>query len=223
MPLVITVRGEHESWHAAERGIVHLSVAIDGPDRSEVFDAAMQSSSRVHALLTQLASNDGAITRWSSDTVRVTSQRPWNNAGEQLPLVYSAAIGYDARFRDFDALTLFIEYVSAVDHTAVTSVEWELTEEAIRGAQAEARRQAVIDAYTKAREYAASVGLSDVTTTAIADPGMLDNAGGHSSHNLTASGASLRMMGAPGDNGQLTLKPEKIAVSASVEARFHAS
>ncbi|MEV8254895.1 SIMPL domain-containing protein [Rhodoglobus sp. NPDC076762] len=223
MPLVITVRGEHESWHAAERGIVHLSVAIDGPDRSEVFDAAMQSSGRVHALLTQLASNDGAITRWSSDTVRVTSQRPWNNAGEQLPLVYSAAIGYIARFRDFDALALFIEYVSAVDHTTVTLVEWELTEEATRAALADARHLAVIDAYTKAREYAESVGLSEVTTTAIADPGMLADVGPGSDSAGSGARASLRMMGAAGDGGQLALKPEKISVAASVEARFHAS
>jgi len=223
MPLVITVRGEHESWHPAERGIVHLSVAIDGPDRSEVFDAAMQSSSRVHGLITQLASNDGAITRWSSDTVRVTSQRPWSNAGEQLPLVYSAAVGYIARFRDFDALALFIEYVSAVDHTTVALVEWELTEEATRAALADARHLAVIDAYTKAREYAESVGLSEVTTTAIADPGMLSDVGS----SITPAGgpprATMRMMSAADNSAQLSLKPEKISVAASVEARFHAS
>lgn len=222
MSLVITVRGEHESWHPAERGIVHLAVSIDGPDRSEVFDAALQSSSRVHALLAKLASNDGAITRWSSDTVRVTSQRPWNNTGQQLPLVHSAAIDYVARFKDFDALALFIEYVSAVDNTAVKYVEWELTEESSRAAHAHTRRLAVTDALTKAHEYAASVGLTEVTALAIADPGMLDHVGPAGDHDPFAGAAAMRMSGAPSDGAQLTLNPEKIAISARVEARFSA-
>ena len=221
MTVVITVRGEHESWQPAEHGIVHLSVAIDGPDRSDVFDDVMKSSGRVNELLAPLAAKNGGITRWSSDNVRVTSQRPWSNAGEQLPLVHSAAISYIVRFHDFDALALFIERVSSLDNTTVSHVEWELTAETADAARTHARRMAVADALTKAREYAESVGLSEVTTTAIADPGMLDNVATNSHDG--AETTSMRMMTATGSDRQLSLRPEDISVSAHVEARFHAS
>lgn len=222
MSLIITVRGEHESWHPAERGIVHLSVVLDGPDRDEIFITAMQSSKEIHALVTPLASNDGAVTRWSSETVRVTSQRPWNSAGEQLPLVHSATVDFVVRFKDFDALALFIEDLSTVEFSKVSRVEWELTDHAERIATSAARELAVADAVIKAREYAASVGLSDVVATAIADPGMLDSAGNANHGSPMVGSANMRMTDSH-HGGQLTLKPERLSVFASVEARFSAS
>jgi len=223
MSLVITVRGEHESRHRAERGIVHLAVALDGADHDEVFHAAATTSDAVRNLIDPLAASGGAITRWSSDTVRVTSQRPWNNAGEQLPLVHSAAIDFTARFREFDALAEFIERVSTLEFTRVNYVTWELTHETQLQAQTQARTRAVQDAVSKAREYAASVGLSEVSATDIADPGMLSATPATDSRGMMAGAAAMRMGGMHDGAAPLTLKPEDISVSAAVEARFNAS
>lgn len=222
MSLVITVRGEHESWHQAERGIVYLSVELDGPDRDEVFMTAVQSSRAVQTLIAPLASNDGAVSRWSSDTVRITSQRPWSNTGEQLPLVHSAAVEFVVRFREFDALALFVEQISAVEFSKVSRIEWELTDHTERAATSQARGLAVTDAVTKAREYATSVGLSDVTATAIADSGMLDGVGPAGQGGPMVSSANMRLMSS-GTPDQLALKPALLSVFAGVEARFSAS
>ncbi|EAR24309.1 hypothetical protein A20C1_00440 [marine actinobacterium PHSC20C1] len=223
MSVVITVHGESESWHSAERGIVHLAVALDGPHRERVFSRALHSSDAVRELIVPLAATNGPISRWTSDSVRVTSQRPWNNEGEQLPLVFAASIDFSVRFREFDALTNFIELVGEIDHIAVNYVEWELTDDTTTRAKTEARGRAVIDAQTKAREYAASLGLGTVTATAIADSGMLGVSAAADDSSTIMGSASMRMSSTGKGGSSLSLKPEKISVASRIDARFNAS
>lgn len=128
-----------------------------------------------------------------------------------------------ARFCDSDALALFIEDLSSVAYSTDNRVEWELTEETARTATSEARGLAVTDALTKAQEYAASIGLTTVTATAIAEPGMLDSVG-TGEGDYSVGGANMRMMSSDSGGGpQLALKLEQISISTSVEARFSAS
>src|SRR4051812_1247320 len=78
-PTVITVQGSHSEWFAAERGTVQVSVAFDGADRAPVFEKATTVAAVVTAELGAMLDADaGPVTWWSSDQVRVWSERPWN-------------------------------------------------------------------------------------------------------------------------------------------------
>src|SRR5690606_22550726 len=87
---IITVQGSASAWHDAERATVSLQVVHDGPERAPVVEATSRVAADVTAALAAL--ENGAVTRWSSDRVSVSSSRPWNNEGKQLPPVYRAAV-----------------------------------------------------------------------------------------------------------------------------------
>ncbi len=106
----ITVRGEFAAWYPAERATVAASVTVDGDDREMVFARAVESSDAVRGLIEGIHDKaSGPVTWWSSGGVRVWSERPWNNQGTQLPLVFRAAVDFSAKFRDFEALARWVE------------------------------------------------------------------------------------------------------------------
>ena len=215
---VITVRGEFSAWYPAERATVVASIQMDGAARDEVFSRATAAADEVRESIELLHdSAHGPVTWWSSDSVRVWSERPWNNEGKQLDLVYSAAIGYRVKFSDFAALALWVEQVSAIEGGTISSVSWDLTDATRNAVTTEVRSRSVKDAVTKASVFAQSIGLGSVTAIALADPGML---GDQSS--AAAQDVDFRMMKVGGvqNDGSLQLKPEEIEVSSVVDARF---
>jgi uncharacterized protein len=222
---VITVQGEFSAWYPAERASVSAAVTFDGPDRANAFDSATSSADTIRASIIALYDPaTGPITWWSSDSVQVWSDRPWSNDGAQLPLVFHARVSFSAKFRDFTELARWIEATAAVDGASIDSISWQLTDASTTAVTAEVRSRAVKDAVSKASVYAQSIGLGTVRAIAIADPGMLGDqgtgAGGMQARAYKSD--SLAVTGA-GGGVELSLKPEQIAVSASVDARFVAS
>ena len=221
---IITVQGTASGWFEAERGTVEVTVSHDGPKREPVFEATTSVGAQVAAVLTELEAA-GAITRWSSDRVSVWSNRPWNNEGRQLAPVYYAALSASARFQDFDALSAFVERFATVTGVTIASVSWDLTEERRLAVTSDIQTRAVQEAAVKATTYARAAGLTNVTALAIADPGMLgDGSSGGGAPLPVARGAGKMMMAMDAQGGsQLALTPDRIEVSASVDARFRAN
>lgn len=223
---IITVQGEYSAWYPAERATVSASVHADGPKRDAVFARAVEASDAVRNLIESVYDrNAGPVTWWSSDSVRVWSERPWNNEGKQLAPVFHAAIDFTAKFTDFEALAKWVESAVGIDAVTVGSVSWDLTDATRTSATVEVRSRAVKDAVAKATVYAQSIGLGTVTAIALADPGMLgDPAGGNSGgmQPVFARGA-MKAQFDGGGGAQLALKPEEIAVASVVDARFVAS
>ncbi|MBG6054655.1 uncharacterized protein YggE [Salinibacterium sp. CAN_S4] len=220
----ITVQGEYSAWYPAERATVRASVHIDGADRDRVFTRAVESSDAVRNLIESIHDKAaGPITWWSSDSVRVWSERPWNNEGTQLRPVYHAALDLSAKFSEFDALTRWVESAVEIDGVTISSIGWSLTESTRTTATVEVRSRAVKDAVAKATVFAQSIGLGSVTATALADPGMLGDpsgGGGGGMHSEFARGSMDSMMVGGHGGSELQLKPEEIEVASAVDARF---
>jgi len=220
---VITVQGEHTAIFTAERATVGVSVNYDGGDRRDVFDAANATAKALRERISELHDEQrGPITAWSSDAVRVWGDRPFNDSGAQLPVVYHATIGFTAQFSDFDALARFIETAAESDGITVSHLDWELAKEHIATATNDVRTLAVQDSVAKATVYANALGLAGVTATALADPGMLGDATSASGGGFRLASASRGLMDM-GGSPQLSLRPEDIEVSVTVDARFVAS
>jgi uncharacterized protein YggE len=211
---VITVQGTFSKLYPAERADATISVHIEAPARDAAFASATKASTKVRATIEKLP--EAAISKWSSDRIQTWDEKPWNNEGAQLPLVFHARVGFTVRFSDFDALATWLEKVTAIDGVTVDALDWDLTDSSRTGATAEVRSRAVKDAVAKASVYAQSIGLGTVSATALADPGMLGVG-------VPAPSADLRMMKASADVSQLSLKPADIEIAATVDARFVAS
>ena len=224
---IITVQGEYSAWYPAEQATVRAAVHVDGPKRDDVFSRAVGGSNAVRTLTEKIFdANAGPVTWWTSDSVRVWSERPWNNDGTQLAPIFHSALDFAVKFTDFDALARWVEATATIDGVTVDSVSWDLTETTRAAATNDVRSRAVKDAVTKATVYAQSIGLTSVRAIALADPGMLgDPAGGATAPSPVFARAAMRAQAFEGGGGtpQLALRPEEIAVASVVDARFTAS
>lgn len=215
---IITVRGHHSSWHRPERALVHAQVVVQRDSRPEAVAAATAGSGSLTATVGALHDPAaGPVTWWAADSVSVWSERPWSSDGAQLPPVFHARLGLRVRFSDFEALARWTEEAAGSDDVTITALEWELTEATRAAVTAEVRSRAVRDAVDKARVFAQSIGLSEVTATALADPGLLGDPGASATAGPSAAVGLLRA--AESAQG-LSFTPEDIAVEASVDARF---
>ena len=157
---IITVQGEYSAWYPAERATVRATVQVDGPQRDSVFTRAVASADALRVLIEALFDKEkGPVTWWTSDSVRVWSDRPWNNDGKQLPLVFHASVDFSAKFSDFDALSRWVEQAAAIESVSIPSISWDLTDATRTSMTTEVRSRAVKDAVAKASVFAQSIGL----------------------------------------------------------------
>ena len=206
---------------------VQASVHADGAKRDAVFERAVAAADALRQSIETLYDKTaGPVTWWSSDSVRVWSERPWSNDGKQLPLVFHAAVDFTAKFKDFDALARWVETAAAIDAVTVGTISWALTDATRTSATFEVRSRAVKDAVAKAQVFAQSIGLGSVTAIALADPGMLGDPSGGGSNGPSPVFARGAMKAQAFDSASaptLALKPEEIAVASVVDARFIAT
>lgn len=225
MTAIITVQGQFSTFHPAERATAHLTVTFDGPKRDVVFQSANQAADDLRKQIVSLHDEkNGPITWWSSDRVQVWGNRPWSNEGKQLPFVYHANVSFSAKFSDFDALAKFIESVAPKPGLNIGWIEWALTEKLKDQITTDVRTKAVQAAAEKALAYAKAAGFKTVKAVAIADVGMLGNQTSGYDNAMPAPIGMARMMSAKAQSGpELSLKPEDIEITASVDARYEAS
>lgn len=222
-PTIITVQGRHQRRVAPERATATLRVGFEGADREAVVRLSTRAATAISDALGGLHDRErGPVVWWAADQLRVWADRPWNQDGARLPLVFHAQLAIRARFSDFGVLAEWLERMATTDGVAVDGVEWDVTETTRTSVTTEVRARAVRDAVDKATVYAHSIGLSKVRAVAIADPGMLgDQAGGGSTDQPMFARAMAMDVGGAG--GSLEFTPEDIELVASVDARFVAS
>lgn len=216
--VIITVRGEHSTNVTAEIGVPLVSVRVDGPERAAVVQRATALSTQIADELRGFAER-GAATTWSTDRVSIWSDRPWNQDGEQLPLVYHATVSARADFADVAALSEWITALADRDGVTVSDIGWRLPIERARAIESDVAQAAVGVAVARARAYATALGFTDVTPLSIADVGLLGTGG-------EGGAPEMKMMRAAafdgGGGGQITLEPRQLTLSSTVEARFTA-
>ncbi|MFS0732712.1 SIMPL domain-containing protein [Microbacterium sp. 1P10UB] len=220
--VIITVRGEHETRIAPERGIARITVRGEGPERAPVLErvAALALPLRDDLAARQAA---GTIVEWSSGRAAVWSDRPWNADGTRLAPVHYATIDISATFSDVAALSAWLSDVAERDGVQVGGVDWILTPTTRAAREQEVATEAVQVAVARATAYARAIGRETVTPVQIADVGLL---GGGDAPGMPASPKMMRAAFAAMDASSgpaMQFQPEDITLTAAVEARFTAS
>jgi uncharacterized protein YggE len=215
---IITVAGSSRLRRNPERARVRIGVGFEGAKRDSVLAATRAAhESLTGSLESILDERDGPVIAWHSEDIRVWGQRPWSQDGTRLPVEFHSAVFVDAEFDDFEALSEWIDVVSIRDGVAIDGIDWQLSRETEDELEAEARRGAIVDAVTKAREYASALGLGDVVPLSISDPGLLDNPAPPQFAPM-----ALAKSASGGGGGGMELRPSAIVIEATVHARFSA-
>ncbi|MDL9938953.1 SIMPL domain-containing protein [Gordonia sp. ABSL1-1] len=210
--LQIVVRGTARDRYRAERAVVELGVHLEDADKATVYSRAVGVHAELTTALGRLR-DAGAVTRWSSDSVRVYSYRPSNAAGKRLDPVYTTRIRVDGEFVDFEKMSAFLDRWAGVEGIDVGDVSWDVTEENRRGYERELRARAVADAVAKAQAYADAVARGPVVATELADPDMLN-------HQPPQPMMMRAMAVADASGSALELRPDDVEIAVAVDARF---
>jgi hypothetical protein len=93
MSTEINVRGHYSMRRSPERVTVRADIGYEGPAMEPVYQRAAQHLEILQASITPLTADFGAVTWWAADQIRTWSDRPWNQAGDVLPVVHHASVG----------------------------------------------------------------------------------------------------------------------------------
>ncbi|WP_165067081.1 SIMPL domain-containing protein [Marisediminicola senii] len=215
----ITVRGEHMALLAPELATVDLTIQHDGPVRDAVVAALTSTADRlIQAIVRATDRHPSPLVSSANESVRVWAERPWTPDGVQQDHVHHATMRFSVVIDDFVFLDGFVDDVAAMPGIAVEGVSWSLTEPTRLATLDDVRQRAVQDAVAKATVYARTIGIDAVRVTALADAGMLTDAG----RPATGFEQSMMLRSAPAAAPGISLHPEEIEVSAAVDARFTA-
>jgi uncharacterized protein YggE len=224
--VTITVSGSAQRHYSPNRCTVHLGLHADGSDRQAAADQVTAAAVSITDAVTALVERPRSpVARWSLDQIQHSRSRPYHRDGKQRPWVYRSSASATVTFKDFAALGPFIDEVADVEAVSVGHLQWWLTRKVEAKKTAHVRDLAVQDALAKAQEYTQGLGYSEFHAIAIADPGMLGLSTGGQQY-LSAPGgipAARAMSALPSDEiPMIELTPDRITVSADVEARFEA-
>lgn len=222
----ITVRGSASTTHPPDFATVYLAASAQGPERGEVHQRAEAAAKAItEAIAPQVNADDGPITHWWSEQLRVDTYREYQGPTDREVLVHRADVSFRVRFGGSDAgtggfarLAAWLGALVAVDDVAVRHVQWSLTDERREQLIEQVRSEAVQNAQRRASDYARDLGLATVRPVAAADPGLLGRSVENGGAVPVAGRAPARFSTSGGMN--VNFAPEDIEVGAAVDMRF---
>jgi uncharacterized protein YggE len=228
----ITVRGTAATTHAPEFAVVHLAATAQDSDRAQAQQRTSAAAQAItEAILPLVDEDDGPITHWWSEQLRVDTYREYQSNKDREVLVHRAAVQFRVRFRGmgdgsaaemFAALNTWLGTIVAVDDVEVRNAEWALTDALRERLTEQVRSEAVRDAQQRAASYARDLGLTTVRPLAAADPGLLGSSAERDdwTHQVASRAVAFSKTAHGMD---VSFRPEDIEVSAAVDMRFVAA
>ena len=213
--VLIAVHGSATRYVPAERGTVHLTVEVEHDDRG----VAMAQVGSLHERLRAEAEafvRDESATWWGSDQVRAWAMRRYLKDSEVHRVVQAASAEVRVKFRDFDALSGWIDRAGSVEGVTIAGTEWTVTDLLRVQVQREVRVEAVADARRRAEAYASAIGGTGVVLQSLWEPGLRPHSGG-----VDEGGSVTRaLMASPDSSASIELRPDDIEIAAEVTADF---
>ncbi|MEU8435370.1 SIMPL domain-containing protein [Streptomyces sp. NPDC029216] len=210
----VAVRGEARLEVDPEIARIGITVSARGTDRRSALDDLTR---RNNTVLDLVKSYGDPVEKLETGAFSITPELTRHGRGERVR-AYHGTVHITAELNDFTALGELTTRLADLELTRVDGPWWALRPTS--PAHGEARRQAVLEAVQRAREYAHALGADLAALVELADLGaenaaplaMAAPAGAYRS--MTFAGAEDA--GAP----PLDLEPQRQTVYAQVNARF---
>ncbi|MER5727995.1 SIMPL domain-containing protein [Streptomyces sp. NPDC002138] len=210
----VAVRGEARIEVDPEIARVGITVSARGGDRRGALEDLTR---RNNAVLDLVKSYGDAVEKLETGAFSITPELTRQGRGERVR-AYHGRVLITAELADFTALGELTTRLADLDLTRVDGPWWALRPDS--PAHGQARRQAVLEAVKRAREYAEALGARLAALVELADLGAED-AGPRL---MAAPAGAMRSMGygaAPEEHAPaLDLEPQRQTVFAQVNARF---
>lgn len=209
----VAVRGEARLEVDPEIARIGITVSARGTDRRTALEDLTR---RNNAVLDLVKSYGDPVEKLETGAFSITPELTRHGRGERIR-AYHGRVHLTAELNDFTTLGELTTRLADLELTQVDGPWWALRPTS--PAHGEARRQAVLEAVQRAREYATALGANLAALVELADLGA-ENAPAP----FQAAGAGMRTMAFSGteDAGPpaLDLEPQRQTVYAQVNARF---
>ncbi|MFD9357932.1 SIMPL domain-containing protein [Streptomyces sp. NPDC060031] len=209
----VAVRGEAHLEVDPEIARIGITVSARGTDRRTALEDLTR---RNNTVLDLVKSYGDPVEKIETGAFSITPELTRHGRGERIR-AYHGRVHITAELNDFTTLGELTTRLADLELTQVDGPWWALRPTS--PAHGEARRQAVLEAVQRAREYAAALGAHLAALVELADLGA-ENALPFQG----APGAGMRTMAfsASEDAGPppLDLEPQRQTVYAQVNARF---
>ncbi|MFE1557249.1 SIMPL domain-containing protein [Streptomyces sp. NPDC058734] len=209
----VAVRGEARLEVDPEIARIGITVSARGTDRRAALDDLTRRNTTVLELL---KSYGEPVEKIETGSFSITPETARHGRGERVR-AYQGRVHITAELNDFTALGELATRLADLELTQVDGPWWDLRPTS--PAHGEARRQAVLEAVQRAREYARALGSELAALVELADLGAED------ATPYPQPGGGMRSMAfavAAEDAGAppLDLEPQRQTVFAQVNARF---
>ncbi|MFD3718585.1 SIMPL domain-containing protein [Streptomyces sp. NPDC058674] len=209
----VAVRGEAHLEVDPEIARIGITVSARGTDRRSALDDLTR---RNNAVLDLVKSYGDPVEKLETGAFSISPELTRHGRGERVR-AYHGRVHITAELSDFTTLGELTSRLADLELTQVDGPWWALRPTS--PAHGEARRQAVLEAVQRAREYAEALGARLSALVELADLGAENGLPFQA-----APGAGMRTMafGATEDAGAppLDLEPQRQTVYAQVNARF---
>ncbi len=208
----VAVRGEARIEVDPEIARIGITVSARGTDRRSALEDLTR---RNNAVLDLIKSYGDPVEKLETGAFSITPELTRHGRAERIR-AYHGRVHITAELSDFTTLGELTTRLADLELTQVDGPWWALRPTS--PAHGQARRQAVLEAVQRAREYAEALGARLAALVELADLGA-ENAAP-----FAAAGAGMRTMAfsAAEDAGPppLDLEPQRQTVHAQVNARF---
>ncbi|MFE2479531.1 MULTISPECIES: SIMPL domain-containing protein [unclassified Streptomyces] len=210
----VAVRGEARLEVDPEIARIGVTVTARGTDRR----TALEDLTRRNNTVLELVKSYGdAVEKLETGAFSINPELTRHGRAERIR-AYHGSVHVTAELSDFTALGELTTRLADLELTSIDGPWWALRPTS--PAHGEARRQAVLEAVQRAREYAAALGADLAALVELADLGAENAAPGYPQ---AAPGGGMRTMAfsASEDTAPpLDLEPQRQTVNAQVNARF---
>ncbi|MFF4851454.1 SIMPL domain-containing protein [Streptomyces sp. NPDC001194] len=210
----VAVRGEARLEVDPEIARIGVTVTARGTDRR----TALEDLTRRNNTVLELVKSYGdAVEKLETGAFSINPELTRHGRAERIR-AYHGSVHVTAELSDFTALGELTTRLADLELTSIDGPWWALRPTS--PAHGEARRQAVLEAVQRAREYAAALGADLAALVELADLGAENAVPGYPQ---AAPGGGMRTMAfsASEDTAPpLDLEPQRQTVNAQVNARF---
>ncbi|KAH6665559.1 hypothetical protein B0J14DRAFT_492192 [Halenospora varia] len=156
-PLIVTVYGQSELYHRAERAVMSISVTSSGPSQEQSSQDVTSTASSIQSTLralspkdaTGVATADAAITHWTMKTLSTS----FHDNSTTNTRVYRATTSFEIKFANFEKLGEVASTFSTTPNVAINSINWHLLDSTRKSLETQGRKLSVQNAMGKARDF----------------------------------------------------------------------
>jgi uncharacterized protein YggE len=209
----VAVRGEAHLEVDPEIATIGITISAHGTDRHTTLDDLTRRNTEI---LNLIKTYGDTVEKLETGAFSISPELTRHGRGERIR-AYHGHVHLTAELTDFTTLGELTTHLADLDLTRIDGPWWALRPDS--PSHGRARRQAVLDAVQRAREYAEALGARITALVELADLGA-ENTGRYD----TTPPSGMRTAAYSRTEGDTTppldLEPQRQTVHAQVDARF---